>query len=78
MLLWAGLACGYRLSDPKQVFGPDVQRIRIELLENKSAEPGFERLLGDALVEEFTRRGLDYFITDDPVRLRDLLTQLAE
>jgi len=58
LLIWAGLACGYRLSDPKQVFGPDVRRIRIELLENKSAEPGFERMLGDALVEEFTRRGV--------------------
>lgn len=58
LVLLAALACGYQRIDPSRVFGPDVRRIQIELIENESPEPGFERMLGDALVEEFTRRGV--------------------
>ncbi len=53
-----GLGCGYRHVDPRGVFGPDVSRIEIDTLRNDSSEPGFGRMLGDALVEEFARRGV--------------------
>ena len=53
-----GLGCGYRYADPRGVFGPEVSRIEIDPLQNNSSEPGFGRMLGDALVEEFARRGV--------------------
>ena len=53
-----GLGCGYRYVDPKGVFGPEVSRIEIDTLRNDSSEPGFGRMLGDALAEEFARRGV--------------------
>ncbi|MFQ5515163.1 MAG: LPS assembly lipoprotein LptE [Myxococcota bacterium] len=52
------LACGFRPVDASGVFGPDVRRIEIRPFDNPTAEPGFERLLGDSLVEEFARRAV--------------------
>ena len=51
------LGCGYRLVDPAGALGPDLDRIEIRPLENHSNEPTLERVLADALVEEFARRG---------------------
>jgi len=53
----ASAACGYRpVGVPR---GPDGAPPAIELaiFENRSATPGFERMLADALAEEFARRG---------------------
>ncbi len=58
LVVLLGLGCGYRYADPRGVFGPDVSRIEIDPLQNNSSEPGFGRMLGDALVEEFARRGI--------------------
>jgi hypothetical protein len=51
------LGCGYHFVDHRHPLGAEVDRIEILALENRSAESGLERLLGDALVEEFARRG---------------------
>ncbi|MCH6562442.1 MAG: hypothetical protein IH800_08510 [Myxococcales bacterium] len=58
LVVLLGLGCGYRYVDSRGVFGPDVSRIEIDPLQNNSSEPGFGRMLGDALVEEFARRGI--------------------
>ncbi len=58
LVVLLGLGCGYRYVDPRGVFGPDVTRIEIAPLQNQSSEPAFGRMLGDALVEEFARRGV--------------------
>ncbi len=58
LILLAGLGCGYHLVDASGAFGPDVRRIEIDWFENLSTEPDFGRMLGDALAEEFTRRGV--------------------
>ncbi len=50
-------ACGYQPVDPSRSLGPDLRAIEISLFENRSTEPGFERMLADALWEEFSRRG---------------------
>ncbi len=57
LVVLLGLGCGYHYADPMGAFGPDVSRIEIDPLQNNSSEPGFGRMLGDALVEEFARRG---------------------
>jgi hypothetical protein len=51
------LGCGYHLAGPSHPLGPEVDRIQIRPLDNRTSAPGVERLLGDALVEEFARRG---------------------
>jgi hypothetical protein len=51
-----GSGCGYRLVDPRGAFGPGVEHIELRTFENRSAQPGFEQLLVDALSEEFSRR----------------------
>jgi hypothetical protein len=61
-LLWITLllplvGCGYHLVDQRAAFGPEVGQIRIRPLENHSDQPGLERMISDALVEEFDRRG---------------------
>jgi hypothetical protein len=54
--LWA-LSCGYHFVVPEPSLGPGVEWIEVRPLENRSNEPGLEGLLGEALVEEFNRRG---------------------
>jgi hypothetical protein len=49
--------CGYRHWDESRVFGDEVRHIEIRMFENRSSEPGLERMLADALQEEFARRG---------------------
>jgi hypothetical protein len=51
------LSCGYRFVNLERALGPDAERIEIQPLENRSNEPGLERVLVDGLVEEFSRRG---------------------
>ncbi len=50
-------ACGYALVDESAVFGPDVRQIRLEMFQNETNEPGLERMLADAIYEEFLRGG---------------------
>ena len=52
--LWA-LSCGYHFVGSDPALGPDVDRIELRPLENRSNEPGLERALTEALVEEFDR-----------------------
>ena len=51
------LGCsGYRVVRYGEGLG-DVQRVAVEPLRNESYEPGVERLVTDALLREFARRG---------------------
>jgi hypothetical protein len=50
----AALGCGYRVLGAPEGLGPDIE---IGMLENRSNSPGVERMLSDALHEEFVRRG---------------------
>ena len=52
-----GAACGYRVFDARDVFGPEVTQIEVTMFENESVEPAFEVLVGDAVVETFGMRG---------------------
>ena len=54
--LWA-LSCGYQFVAGEPAAGPGPESIEVRPLENRSTEPGLERILGEALVEEFNRRG---------------------
>jgi hypothetical protein len=56
LLLVAVQACGYRFVDEQGLFGPDAT-VLVRMFENRSNEPGLERLLADAMNEEFLRRG---------------------
>jgi len=58
LLSLACAGCGYHLWDESQVFGSEVRRIEIRMFENRSDEPGLERVLADSLQEEFARRGV--------------------
>jgi hypothetical protein len=49
--------CGYSFVDERAVFGPGVRSIEIRAFENRSAQPGYEQVIADALSEEFARRG---------------------
>jgi hypothetical protein len=49
-----GLACGYRQLAVPDDLGGDIE---IRMLENRSNEPGLEKMLQDAVAEEFRRRG---------------------
>lgn len=49
-----GSACGYRPLVANESLGSAIE---IRLLDNLSAEPGVEKLVAEALVEEFLRRG---------------------
>ena len=51
------LGCGYRLAVGGGPAAGEPRSIAVPLFENRSAEPGFERMLADALSEEFARRG---------------------
>jgi len=57
LALASSLACGYHLVDERAAFGPDVTQIRLRMFDNRTAEPGLERMLGDAIHEEFLRGG---------------------
>ena len=48
------LSCGYQLLAAPPGYEAGIE---LRMLENRSDEPGFERLLQDALQEEFARRG---------------------
>lgn len=50
-------ACGYRPLDGREAFGPDVRTIELVAFENESREPALEEQIGDAMNEEFARRG---------------------
>ena len=54
--LWA-LSCGYQFVTAGPAAGPGLESIEVRPLENRSTEPGLERILAEALVEEFNRRG---------------------
>ncbi len=54
LLALAALGCGYRVLGAPEGLGPDIE---IGMLENRSSSPGVERMLTDALHEEFVRRG---------------------
>ena len=54
LLALAASGCGYRLLGVPDGLGSDIQ---IGMLQNSSDMPGVERVLTDALHEEFTRRG---------------------
>ena len=51
------LGCGYRLVGGDGLPAGEPRAIAISIFENRSAEPGFERMIADALSEEFARRG---------------------
>ncbi len=56
----ASVGCGYRFVDaspPADPGDPAAGRIEIGVFENRSVEVGLERMLTEALLEEFTRRG---------------------
>jgi hypothetical protein len=50
-------ACGYHALDGENILGPGVHSIELVSFENESREPGFENLVGEAMNEEFARRG---------------------
>jgi hypothetical protein len=55
-LVW--VACAYAPVDPRGTLGQDVRTIQLTMFENRSPEVGLEALIGDALQEEFVRRGV--------------------
>lgn len=57
VLLVLALGCGYRFANESAVFGPDVKQIRVQMFKNESNQPGLERVLADAIHEEFLRGG---------------------
>ena len=54
LLPLVGIACGYRPLIANESLGSAIE---IRLLDNLSTEPGVEKLVAEALVEEFLRRG---------------------
>ncbi len=57
VLLLASPACGYRPVGAPRGPGGSAPAIELAIFENHSSSPGFERMLADALAEEFARRG---------------------
>jgi hypothetical protein len=57
VLVLALPACGYRAVTSLRGPGGAARAIELAIFENRSAAPGFEKLLADALAEEFARRG---------------------
>ncbi len=59
--LWllAALACGcgYRVVQGTALLGEQVRQVEIRMFENRTAELGLEWVIGEALMEEFMRRG---------------------
>ena len=51
-------ACGYRVVGSLHPLPSGLERIEVALFENRSREPGLEKMLADALLEEFARRGV--------------------
>ena len=54
LLVLSSLGCGYRVLGVPEGLDPDIE---IGMLENRSNAPGVERMLSDALHEEFATRG---------------------
>lgn len=52
-------ACGYRVTAPNTALPGGVRSLSVELLQNRTAEPGAEVLLTSALREHAARAGLD-------------------
>ncbi|HTO08197.1 MAG TPA: LPS assembly lipoprotein LptE [Myxococcota bacterium] len=50
--------CGYQALNGRNPFGPGAQSIELKSFENDTREPGLEQLVGEAMNEEFARRGL--------------------
>jgi Lipopolysaccharide-assembly len=50
-------ACGYHALNGENILGPGVHSIELKAFENETREPGLETLVGEALNEEFARRG---------------------
>ncbi|HTO52060.1 MAG TPA: LPS assembly lipoprotein LptE [Myxococcota bacterium] len=57
LALFASPACGYHALSGAESLGPNVHSIELKALENETREPGLETLVGEAMNEEFTRRG---------------------
>lgn len=57
LLLALAPGCGYQFANESAVFGPDVKQIRVQMFQNESNQPGLERVLADAIHEEFLRGG---------------------
>ena len=79
-VLFAGAACGYRFSSGgvgRDLHSGDraatARRVEVRFFENRSAQPGFERMLADALVEEFSRRGELVPVFDGGAGAQDLI-----
>ena len=50
-------ACGYHALNGENILGPGVHTIELKSFENDTREPGLEQLVGEAMNEEFERRG---------------------
>jgi len=50
-------ACGYHALNGASALGPGLHSIELVSFENQTREPGLEQLVGEALNEEFARRG---------------------
>jgi lipopolysaccharide assembly LptE-like protein len=52
-------ACGYHALNGENILGlgPGVHSIELKSFENETREPGLEQLIGEAINEEFARRG---------------------
>ncbi len=66
LLLLCTTACGYRFVRYDSGLG-DVRTVAIQTLRNDSFEPGVERVVTDALLREFLRRG-GVRVVEDPGR----------
>ena len=51
-------SCGYRFTAPNSALPGGVHSVRVELLQNRTAEPNVEALLTQALREQLHRSGL--------------------
>lgn len=56
-ILLVATGCGYKPLTGRDRFGPELRRIEIRTFQNQTTEPGLEQLIGDAVAEEFARRG---------------------
>jgi lipopolysaccharide assembly LptE-like protein len=57
LALFASSACGYHALSGAESLGPNVHSIELKAFENATREPGLETLVGEAMNEEFARRG---------------------
>jgi lipopolysaccharide assembly LptE-like protein len=57
LALCACAGCGYHALSGAESLGPNVHSIELVGFENQTREPGLETLVGEAMNEEFARRG---------------------